>query len=51
MLEEVATTRQSVTRFLRQYKTLADVETYQRGIEMLERASERPHRALETAKS
>jgi len=51
MLQEVATTRESVTRFLRQYKTLADVETYRRGIDMLEQASPQPHRALETAKT
>jgi radical SAM superfamily enzyme YgiQ (UPF0313 family) len=38
MLEEVSTTRQSVTRFVQQYKTLADLKTYAGGIELLERA-------------
>lgn len=39
MLGEVSTTRESVMKFLRQYKTLSDVETYRRGIELLERGA------------
>lgn len=38
MLREVSTTRESVARFVRQYKTLSDVETYKTGINLLERA-------------
>lgn len=37
MLREVSATRQSVTRFISQYKTLSDVETYAGGIDLLER--------------
>ncbi len=37
MVQEVSTSRDSVIRFLKQYKTLSKVETYQRGIELLER--------------
>lgn len=37
MGKEVSSTRDSVIRFLKQYKTLADLETYGGGIELLER--------------
>ncbi len=37
MLIEVSATRDSVMRFLRQYKTLGEVATYRQGIELLER--------------
>jgi len=36
MLSEVSTTRESVRRFVKQYKTLSAVDTYQHGIELLE---------------
>ena len=39
MLQEVSTTRESIMRFLRQYKTLSDVSTYDSGIEILEKAN------------
>ncbi|MFQ5934092.1 MAG: B12-binding domain-containing radical SAM protein [Dehalococcoidia bacterium] len=39
MLQEVTTTRESIMRFLRQYRTLSDVETYDKGIELLEKAN------------
>ena len=39
MLREVSTTRESIIRFLRQYSTLSDVETYQHGIDLLEKAN------------
>ena len=39
MLQEVSTTKEGVIKFLRQYKTLSDVETYQQGIDLLERAN------------
>lgn len=38
MLSEVSTTRESVRRFVKQYKTLSAVDTYQHGIELLERS-------------
>jgi len=37
MAKEVSTTREGVMRFLKQYKTLAEIETYRGGIELLER--------------
>ena len=37
MLREVSTTRLSVRRFLKQYGTLSDIDTYSTGIELLER--------------
>lgn len=37
MVKEVSTTRQSVMRFIKQYKTLSDPETYAGGIDLLER--------------
>lgn len=40
MVQEVSTTRQSVMRFVKQYKTLSDVETYSGGIDLLERGQE-----------
>ena len=36
MLSEVSATRSSVMQFLKQYKTLGDIDTYRRGIELLE---------------
>ena len=36
MINEVSTTRESVIKFLRQYRTLSDIETYRRGIELLD---------------
>ena len=39
MMREVSTTREGILRFLRQYKTLSDVETYQQGIDLLARAN------------
>lgn len=36
MRSEVSTTPQSIKRFLRQYKTLSNIETYKDGIELLE---------------
>ena len=38
MMREVSTTREGILKFLRQYKTLSDVETYQQGIDLLARA-------------
>ena len=37
MIREASTTRESVMRFLQQYRSLSDVETYRGGIELLER--------------
>ena len=39
MMREVSTTREGILKFLRQYKTLSDVETYQQGIDLLARAN------------
>lgn len=41
MLGEVAATRRSVSRFLRQYKSLSSVATYGAGIKLLERGESR----------
>jgi len=38
MMQEVSTTRESIVKFLHQYKTLSDVETYRQGIDLLARA-------------
>ncbi len=38
MLNEVSTTKESVFRFVKQYKTLSAVDTYQQGIELLDRS-------------
>ena len=40
MLSEVSTTREGVIRFLKQYRTLSDVETYRVAIELLEQGSQ-----------
>ena len=40
MLREVSTTREGIMRFLRQYKTLSDISTYDSGIEILEKAND-----------
>ena len=39
MILEVSTTRESIMKFIRQYKTLSDMETYGSGIELLEKAN------------
>ncbi|MSQ25511.1 MAG: radical SAM protein [Dehalococcoidia bacterium] len=38
MMQEVSTSKASVSRFLRQYRTLSSLDSYTAGIEMLERA-------------
>ncbi|MFQ5874287.1 MAG: B12-binding domain-containing radical SAM protein, partial [Dehalococcoidia bacterium] len=39
MLQEVSTTRESIMGFLRQYKTLSEMKTYEQGIQLLEQAN------------
>ncbi|MEE9198801.1 MAG: radical SAM protein [Dehalococcoidia bacterium] len=43
MLQEVSTTRESIIKFVRQYKTLSDLDTYRKGIELLEQTNAMSH--------